>query len=157
MENTINIEKKEDKEENLLSFKEKYDLNVSKDSYRPGDSYSKLSRYLVYALFATINIMVNMDSGNIPPATLEISQDLNITDRELGGFASFVSFGTFIGGIISLSIINLFSRKLLLLLANALIAVALFTFPIFFELYILYFNRVIVGIFMVSMILLFKI
>lgn len=135
---------------NLLSFKDNYNLDNKKQRENNKVTFSKMSIYLVYTLFAVLNILVNMDSGNIPPATVEISKDLDITDRELGGFASFVSFGTFIGGIISLSLINLFSRKLILIIANGLMAITLFTFPIFYQLYILYFNRIISGIFMVS-------
>jgi predicted MFS family arabinose efflux permease len=134
----------------MLSYKDTYDeLDNTKIKAEKKKKFSKASRYLIYILFTLINIIVNMDSGNIPPATTEITKDLNITDRELGGFASFVSTGTFLGGIVSLTIINSFSRKLILILANLLIVGCLFTFPIFFKLYILYINRVFVGVFMV--------
>ena len=111
--------------------------------------FSRTSRYLVYFLFSLINIIVNMDSGNIPPAADLISKDFDVNDAQLGLFASFVSTGTFVGGIISLSIINIFSRKITLIICNLIIAILLYIFPVFSNIVVLYLNRVLVGIVMV--------
>lgn len=110
---------------------------------------SKLVRYSVYIMFAFINIVVNMDSGNIPPVIKDVAKTFNIEEATVGAFASLVSFGTFLGGMISFSIIDMFSRKLILFVANLGVAVCLFTFPTFNNIGILFTNRILVGLFMV--------
>lgn len=126
-------------------------LNVSNfENRKRTHKFSRRSRYCVYILLSIINIIVNMDSGNILPATELIIRDFNVNNTQLGSFASFVSLGTFVGGIISLSIINIFSRKATLIICNIMIAVLLYTFSVFSNIAILYFNRILVGIFMVN-------
>lgn len=115
---------------------------------------SKFVRYSVYIMFTIINIIVNMDSGNIPPVIKDVAHDFDISEATVGAFASLVSFGTFLGGMISFSVIDLFPRKLILIIANLGISLCLFTFPISKNIALLFINRIFVGIFMVS--LLFK-
>lgn len=54
-------------------------------------------RYLVFSLLLTLNIFVNMDHGNIPAATKEISTYLSIDIATLGLFGSLAFFGSLIG------------------------------------------------------------
>lgn len=113
---------------------------------------SKCVRFSVYIMFTLINIIVNMDSGNIPPVIKDVALDFDISEATVGAFASLVSFGTFLGGMISFSVIDLFPRKLILIFANLGIAICLFTFPISKNIVLLFFNRILVGTFMVSLI-----
>jgi hypothetical protein len=158
---------------NRLSYLEKYDdivlykqlsnennekkdtdvhLNVGvkeKEEENKQTNLSTKARYFIYLFFSFVNIVVNMDSGNIPSAINQISTDLNIKKVQVGAFGSLVSFGPFVGGIISFTVINKLSRKWILLLCNLGIFACLFTFPISNNIYLLYVNRVIVGVFMV--------
>lgn len=110
---------------------------------------SKFLLYFTYSFFTAINLLVNMDSGNIPPVTGQISDEFDIQSKEVGGLSSFVSIGTLIGGVISFSIIDIFPRKLVLFTFNCLIGLCLFLFPMFKSSIILYINRIAVGVFMV--------
>ncbi len=107
-------------------------------------------RILIFSFFTLINIIVNMDSGNIPPAIKNVKSDFKINDSEVGTFPSLVSTGTFIGGLISLSIIDRFPKKLMLIVLNLGIAVCLYCFQMDFLAYIpvLFINRILVGMFM---------
>jgi len=145
--NITNINKKKT---SILSAKSKQALEDYDEEEIDNIKLSKASRYFIYILFSFINIVINMDSGNIPAATNKISDDLKIDDKSLGAFGSLVSVGTFLGGIISFSIINTISRKYTLIVANIGIIACLFTFPISSNLILLYGNRIIVGIFQVS-------
>lgn len=109
---------------------------------------SRSARISIYILFTFINIIVNMDSGNIPPAIAQVKQDYNVSDTQIGAFPSLVSTGTFIGGMISLSIIDKVSMKWLLIFANLGIAICLFAFSIDFlsHISVLFINRILVGV-----------
>lgn len=117
----------------------------------PDKHFSAKSLYFVYIFFTIMNVTVNMDSGNIPPVTNDISKEFGISSKQVGGLASFVSIGTLFGGIISLSIIDRFPRKVIMITANLSVAVCLFIFPLFESPIILYINRVVVGVFMVNL------
>jgi hypothetical protein len=123
--------------------------NCNEDKVKGSTYLSTKARYIIYLFFSFVNIVVNMDSGNIPSAINQISNDLEIKKVQVGAFGSLVSFGTFVGGIISFTVINKVSRKWILLLCNLGIFSCLFTFPISNNIYLLYINRVIVGVFMV--------
>jgi predicted MFS family arabinose efflux permease len=113
---------------------------------------SNIPIYLIYTLITLINLIVNMDSGNVLPVINEVKYDLGINSTQVGAFSSLVSLGTFIGGLVSFTIIDKFSRKLILFFANLGIVICLFTFPmnIFNNIWILFLNRILVGGFMVS-------
>ena len=134
--------------ENLLSYKQNYEI-IKDTNNMPKVELSKAMRYSIYILFSFINIVVNMDSGNIPAATDKIREDLKINNKEIGLFSSLISSGTFIGGIISFSIINVLSRKWTLIISNIGIVACLFTFPMTNNVGLLFTNRVVCGIFMV--------
>lgn len=145
--------------DNRLSYRVSYDeinshANEKKQSEEKNGSknieLSKKWRYSIYSLLCFINIVVNMDSGNIPAATTTIADDLNISKQQVGAFGSLVSVGTFVGGIISFSIINLISRKWTLIISLLGVVVCLFTFPLSKNIALLFGNRILVGIFQVS-------
>lgn len=170
--NNIKNKKASFNSNNRLSYLEKYDdlalynqqlnfdenakkancLNVINKDKEKDSTHTHLptkARYFIYLFFSFVNIVVNMDSGNIPSAINQISNDLNIKKVQVGAFGSLVSSGTFVGGIISFTVINKLSRKWTLLFCNIGIFACLFTFPISENIYLLYINRVVVGIFMV--------
>ena len=65
----------------------------------------------------------NLDQGAISASTTEIKNYFNMSDRELGSFGGISFLGTTLGGIFSLSIINKFNRKymiMILLILNTL-------------------------------------
>jgi hypothetical protein len=142
---------------NNLSYRDKNfsigsdDTPIKNDNVNDNEIiFNSRSRISIYVLFLLINIVINMDSGNIPAATNQISADLKIDDKSLGAFASLVSLGTFFGGIISFTIINSIPRKWTVIVANIGVCVCLFTFPISNNIVLLYVNRIVVGIFQVS-------
>ena len=143
-------------EQNALSFKENYKGTeaLKTKTSKKSNKISKGTRITIYILFSIINIIVNMDSGNIPPAIDQVKKDLKTFDPQIGAFPSLVSTGTFIGGMISFSIIDRVSKKWMLIIANSGIVACLFTFPIelLSHISILFINRILVGMFMVSLI-----
>ena len=122
-------------------------------SYNDNQQKSNLTINLIYSLITIINLIVNMDSGNVLPVINEVKYDLGINSTQVGAFSSLVSLGTFIGGLVSFTIIDKYSRKLILFFANLGIVVCLFTFPmnIFNNIWILFLNRILVGGFMVRL------
>lgn len=143
-----------DKIENSRSVILDTRLNSNSRSKKdPSSTISNFTLYFTYSFFTILNLLVNMDSGNIPPVTAKISQEFSISKKEVGGLSSFVSIGTLIGGIISFSIIDILPRKFILLVFNCFIALCLFLFPLFENSFILYANRIVVGVFMVNFIL----
>lgn len=137
---------------NRLSYLENYDDLLKykkKTKIKQEKVLSPKVRYIIYFLFSALNLVVNMDSGNIPAAPETIILDLDIDKTQLGAFGSLVSTGTFIGGIISFTIINVVSRKWTLLFCLFGIVACLFTFPISSNIALLYTNRVVAGVFMV--------
>ena len=148
MSSNSKISHRKVKSENLVSYK--YELDNQINNSEEGFILSNSLRYSIYILFSFVNIVVNMDSGNIPAATIQIRNDLKINDKMLGLFSSLISFGTLIGGIISFSIINIVSRKWTLIVTCIGIVACLFTFPMTDNLGLLFTNRIICGIFMVN-------
>jgi len=59
--------------------------------------YSRKSRYLIFVLFMTTNLVMNMDHGIMPAVTKEIKADLDIEEAMLGVFGSMVYFGNLLG------------------------------------------------------------
>lgn len=160
--NNIGKDNNSDGTDNRLSYRVSYEeINSHAQEKKIIEEKEKLKhielskkwRYLIYSLLCFINIVVNMDSGNIPAATTSIADDLNISKQQVGAFGSLVSVGTFVGGIISFSIINLVSRKWTLIICLAGVVACLFTFPLSKNIALLYGNRILVGIFQVILIL----
>jgi predicted MFS family arabinose efflux permease len=108
-------------------------------------------RWFIFTIFFILTTLVNMDHGTIPAATDEIKSSLNIDDNILGIFGSLVFLGNLIGASISFSIINKCNRKFLLIISLALTAFCLYSFTLTDIYYILFFNRIVVGIFQVKL------
>ena len=108
---------------------------------------SRKIRWVIFFIFTMINLLMNFDHGTIPAATEQLRNYLNLTDSELGIFGSLVFLGVIIGSLFSLTIINIFNRKYILMACLILCGVSLFIFTITTDHNLLYIDRVIIGIF----------
>ena len=108
---------------------------------------SRKIRWFIFFLFIIINLLMNYDHGTVPAATEQLRKYLDLTDSELGFFGSLVFIGVIIGSLISLSIINIFNRKYILMVCLILCGFSLFAFTITKKYVLLCIDRVIVGIF----------
>ena len=108
---------------------------------------SRPIRYIIFGLYIILNILMNVDHGTIPAATSEIKNDLVINDEILGLFGSLVFVGVIIGSLITLTLINFFNRKYLLIIFLILNTACLYTFTLTTNKIFLFINRVLVGIF----------
>ncbi len=104
-------------------------------------------RWLIFFIFIIINLLMNYDHGTVPAATEQLRNYLNLTDSELGLFGSLVFIGVIIGSLVSLTIINTFNRKYILMVCLILCGLSLFLFIITKQYVLLCIDRVIIGIF----------
>lgn len=104
-------------------------------------------RWLIFIIFILTNILVNLDHGIIPSATGALKRDLKLNDSELGLFGSLVFVGNIIGSMISVSLINNFNRKHLIIICLILCGICLYGFTLLKNTMLLYFNRILVGMF----------
>jgi hypothetical protein len=56
-------------------------------------------RYLIFTLLIFVNLIINMDDGTIPAATIQIQHKLNVGTTELGLLGSLVYCGSLTGNI----------------------------------------------------------
>ena len=140
-----------EKKENSTEEEDSKNLNISYDTIEriKNSSYiiSRKIRWVIFCLFIIINLLMNFDHGTIPAATTLLKQYLNINDSQLGFFGSLVFLGVIIGSLVSLTIINTFNRKYILLVFLILCSISLFVFTITTHYIILCIDRVIIGIF----------
>ena len=84
----------------------------------------QINRKMRWFIFSILLLCLgNLDQGAISASTTEIKNYFNMSDRELGSFGGISFLGTTLGGIFSLSIINNFNRKymiMILLILNTL-------------------------------------
>ena len=85
-------------------------------------------RWLIFSLFIVLNLLMNFDHGTVPAATEQLRNYLDLDDSELGLFGSLVFLGVIIGSLISLTIINTFNRKYILMACLILCGLSLFLF-----------------------------
>ena len=82
----------------------------------------QISRKMRWFIFCILLLCLgNLDQGAISASTTEIKKYFKMSDRELGSFGGIAFLGTTLGGIFSLSIINKFNRKymIMILLINS--------------------------------------
>ena len=104
-------------------------------------------RWFLFFLFVIINLLMNFDHGTIPAATEQIRNFIDLTNSELGLFGSFVFIGVIIGSLISMTIINTFNRKYILMICLILCGISLFIFTITKNYTLLCIDRVVIGSF----------
>ena len=153
-DNKNNIELEDNnKNQDLDVNKEKEikNLNISKRTIEKikSNTYiiSRKIRWLIFFLFTIINLLMNFDHGTIPAATEQLRNYLNLNDSELGLFGSLVFVGVIIGSLISLTIINTFNRKYILMFCLILCGLSLFIFTKTTQYVLLCVDRVIIGVF----------
>ena len=108
---------------------------------------SRKIRWVIFFLFLMINLLMNFDHGTVPAATEQIMKYLGLNNSQLGLFGSLVFVGVIIGSLVSLTIINTFNRKYILMIFLILCTVALFLFTRTKEYILLSLDRVVIGIF----------
>ena len=145
--------KENNKEKEKIKEEEDYDstLSLSAKNIQSIKSISyvikRRIRWIIFSIFAVINLLMNFDHGIIPAATEQLRNYLDLTDSELGLFGSFVFIGVIIGSLISLTIINTFNRKYILMVCLILCGFSLFLFTVTKKYALLCIDRVIVGTF----------
>lgn len=111
-----------------------------------GIMLTKKKRMMIFLILTAVNILLNMDHGTIPAASVEIKNDLNINDTTLGTFGSLVYFGNLIGALFVTKMIDIFDRKVLSIATTIINALFLFLFTKVTSRPFLFFIRVVVGI-----------
>lgn len=110
--------------------------------------------FLVFMLFFAVNILINMDHGSIPAATITIQHDLNLSKVELGAIGSLVYIGLTLGSFVAGFCFQKYSAKRLLSIMIALTGVSVALFPLLAEYnFLLYAMRLLSGFGQVSFIL----
>lgn len=104
-------------------------------------------RWIIFFLFTNLNLLMNFDHGTIPAATEQLRDYLDLSDSKLGLFGSLVFLGTIIGSLISLTIINKFNRKFILMVFLILCGLSLFLFTKTTNYIFLCIDRIIIGLF----------
>ena len=106
---------------------------------------SPRGRNIVFVLYLISNILISMDHGSIPASINELRQ-LTTYDQSIGLFGSLVYLGNIIGSMIFFQLINIYNRKLLLLISLLGNTICLFTFALIENIPFLFINRILVGI-----------
>ena len=105
---------------------------------------SPRGRNIVFVLYLISNILISMDHGSIPASINELRQ-LTTYDQSIGLFGSLVYLGNIIGSMIFFQLINIYNRKLLLLISLLGNTICLFTFALIENIPFLFINRILVG------------
>ena len=105
---------------------------------------SPRGRNIVFILYLISNILISMDHGSIPASINELRQ-LTTYDQSIGLFGSLVYLGNIIGSMIFFQLINVYNRKLLLLISLLGNTICLFTFVLIENIPFLFINRILVG------------
>ena len=139
----INQNREVNEENKALSTSNKNIESIKSLSY----VISRRIRWILFLIFIFINVLMNFDHGTIPAATEQLRSYLELTDSELGFFGSLVFVGVIIGSLVSLTIINIFNRKYILMVCLILCGLSLFVFTITTNYILLCIDRVIIGTF----------
>ena len=100
-------------------------------------------RYCIYIM--ELLCLLNFDQGALSASTKEIKYSFKMTDRELGSFGGISFFGTTLGGIFSLSVINKINRRYLILSLLIISILSLFIPTIITSKILFIFCRILTG------------
>ncbi len=113
------------------------------------------SLFLIYTLIFICNLLINIDHGSIPAATLNLKQDLNIDNVQLGILGSLVFLGLtfgkdiilikFIGSLVATPIFSYINAKTILIASFTLNGISLILFPLTSNFIVLSLSRFLVG------------
>ena len=120
--------------------------NYQKEFQRNTLALPQSTRWFIYFLFLISNILISFDHGSIPASTKQLHK-LVKSDQAIGLFGSLVFIGNIIGSCISFYLINKISRKILIFISLFFFGFCLITFTIFKQIYFLFINRILCGIF----------
>ena len=138
-----NLREKEDDIDKNNNFNDQTIESIKSNSF----IINRKIRWLIFSLFIALNLLMNFDHGTVPAATEQLRNYLDLDDSELGLFGSLVFLGVIIGSLISLTIINTFNRKYILMACLILCGLSLFLFTKTKQYILLCIDRVIIGIF----------
>jgi hypothetical protein len=149
-------ELKMDRDNAEMNF-ENNDTKLNKDTERKDGSnlnapiediqLNRTTRYWFFCLVMSINLLINLENGTIPAATIHLKEDLKIDDEGLGTLGSLVFAGSLIGSVIVMYIINKINRKWFFIMTLFFNGLGMFTFTLTNNIGFLYFNRILFGVF----------
>ena len=156
-EKTLTIETNIDASKSFISLNEEKKANIENENPEVISYFSTANkeptiittreRLICYSLLFTSSLIMNIDHGVFPACTTEIMADLNLDNTRLAFFGSLVYMGTAFSSIILSVILNIFNRKLLLLVSMIVSGLGIGSFALTKSLTILYFNRFLTGMF----------
>ena len=93
-----------DSENKEIEIKKEHLIEIIEPAVDGGDKdegenikIPRVKRCLIFICIVFVNIVVNLDEGNFPAATVEIQTDLKISSSQLGLFGSLQYAGNLIG------------------------------------------------------------
>ena len=107
---------------------------------------SRKMRWIVFIILVYMPIVMELDQGVLSSTTDDLSKDMNLTDKQLGGLGSMIFLGKSLGCLIFFSLINKLNRKYMLLVTSFLTLLGLILTTQTRNLILLYICRVIVGL-----------
>ena len=125
------------KGKNIMELAEEFDDIIEEEEEEPR---SQLSNYVLVTCFVFIcitNILVNVDHGCIPAATVTIKRDLGLDNASLGVLGSVVYVGLLVGSFASPPIFHCFPVKYIILCCILFNTVCLIGFTLFVDFFIL--------------------
>ena len=134
---------------NLLDAKSQkiIEENENLDSNPPQPiELSRKMRWIVFIILVYMPIVMELDQGVLSSTTDDLSKDMNLTDKQLGGLGSMIFLGKSLGCLIFFSLINKLNRKYMLLVTSFLTLLGLILTTQTRNLILLYICRVIVGL-----------
>lgn len=141
----ITIKAYMNKEKSNNSSTNKIKRNVGQNTSL-GVKLNKTTRIYIFVLLALTSISLNMDHGTIPAASNEIMKELKIEEATLGTFGSLVYMGNLIGALFLIKVIDITNRKKLSFFSTLFNAILIYSFTQITNVYMLFVNRILVGI-----------
>lgn len=105
----------------------------------------------IYVMFCITNIILNIDQGVLPAATVEMMTDLEMNKIEFGLLGSLMYIGLISGSLIAGFAYQKFPCKNVLLISMLLITICLSFFSFTKNIYVLGISRILTGFFQVLM------
>ena len=105
-------------------------------------------KYLVYSIYFYVfllNVTVNLDHGAMPAALIDISNDVQFTDQQMGTLGSLVFFGLFIGTLNASFLMYRLKHKSIIILTLVLNGISLYMFTVQNNYYCMCISRFIAG------------
>ena len=103
-------------------------------------------RIIIFLLFISLSIIVDVDNGVIASSSQSIKQDLNISDGQFGLFVSIPFTGRILGLLIFIGIISSNHRKLIMSLTVFLHGITFYSYSLTSNYYILILVRIFTAI-----------